>query len=114
MTIVLDGLDMDTAPELVGNFQLDWQITMAHSLNLEWVHMDEYFTDESNLHRYAGHDLVNLRYRYDPGADWYFAARVLNLFDTDYAERADWTGFSGDRYFVGEPASLYLTVGRRL
>lgn len=114
VTVVLDGLDMDTAPELVGNVQLDWQIDMSHSLNFEWVHMDDYYTNESNLNSYEGHDLFNLRYRYDPGDDWYFAARVLNLFDTDYAERADWTGFSGDRYFVGEPASLYLTVGRRL
>jgi outer membrane receptor protein involved in Fe transport len=114
LPVALDGLDMDTAPKLVGNFQLDWQIDNVNSLNLEWVHMDDYFTDETNLHRYEGHDLLNLRYRYDPGDSWYFAARLLNVFDTDYAERADWTGFVGDRYFVGEPASLYLTVGRRL
>jgi outer membrane receptor protein involved in Fe transport len=113
VTILLDGLDMDTAPELVGNVQFDWQINMANSLNFEWVHMDSYYTDESNLFSYEGHDIANVRYQYDSGNDWYFAARVLNVFDTDYAERADWTGFGGDRYFVGEPASVYLTVGRR-
>jgi outer membrane receptor protein involved in Fe transport len=113
-TIVLDGLDMDTAPELTGNVQLDWRLNMANSLNFEWVHMDSYFTDESNQHSYAGHDLVNVRYRYDAANDWYFAARVLNLFDVDYAERADYSALGGgDRYFVGEPVSLYLTVGRR-
>jgi hypothetical protein len=37
---------------------------------------------------------------------------VLNLLDVDYAERADYTSFAGDRYFVGEPRSLYVTVGR--
>jgi outer membrane receptor protein involved in Fe transport len=114
LPVALDGLDMDTAPELVGNVQLDWRLDDVNSLNFEWVHMDDYYTNETNLNRYEGHDLLNLRYRFDPGNDWYFAARVLNVFDIDYAERADWSGFVGDRYFVGEPRSLYLTVGRRL
>jgi len=112
-TIVLDGKDMDTAPELVGNFQLDWRIDDANSLNVELVHMDEYFTDEQNLHSYEGHDIVNVRYRHDFMDSWYFSARILNLLDTDYAERADFSGFAGDRYFVGEPASVYFTVGSR-
>ena len=111
--VSIDGNDMDTAPRLVGNVQLNWNINSQNSLNIEWVHMDDYYTDEANLHRYEGHDLVNLRYRYDSADNWYFAARVTNLFDEDYAERADFSSFGGDRYFVGEPASLYLTVGSR-
>jgi len=111
--VSIDGNDMDTAPRLVGNVQLNWNINSQNSLNIEWVHMDDYYTDEANLHRYEGHDLVNLRYRYDSSDNWYFAARVTNLFDEDYAERADFSSFGGDRYFVGEPASLYLTVGSR-
>jgi outer membrane receptor protein involved in Fe transport len=111
-TIVLNGLEMDTAPKLVGNVQLDWQLNPTNSLNFEWVHMDRYYTDEENLHKYAGHDLLNLRYRYDSPSSWYFAARVLNVLDTDYAERADYSGLGGgDRYFVGEPVSVYFTVG---
>ncbi len=111
--VSIDGNDMDTAPRLVGNVQLNWNINSQNSLNIEWVHMDDYYTDEANLHRYEGHDLVNLRYRYDSSDNWYFAARVTNLFDEDYAERADFSSFGGDRYFVGEPASLYVTVGSR-
>jgi len=33
----------------------------------------------------------------------------MNLTDTKYAERADYA-FGNDRYFVGEPASLYLGI----
>jgi len=113
VTVMLDGKDMDTAPKLVGNVQLNWQVNARNSLNLEWVHMDDYYTDEQNLHSYEGHDVFNLRYRYDSADDWYFAARVTNLFDTDYAERADYSGFGGDRYFVGEPAQVFFTVGGR-
>jgi iron complex outermembrane receptor protein len=112
VTVVLDGKDMDTAPRIVGNVQLNWRIKTASSLNFEWIHMGPYYTDESNLHRYEGHDLLNARYRYDAGNAWYFSARATNVLDVDYAERADYSGFSGDRYFVGEPRSVYLTVGR--
>lgn len=113
VTVLLDGKDMDTAPKLTGDVQLNWAINARNSLNLEWVHMDSYYTDEANEHEYEGHDVFNLRYRYEAANDWYFAARITNLFDTDYAERADYSGFGGDRYFVGEPASLYVTVGSR-
>lgn len=112
-TVDLAGNDMDTAPEMVGNIQLDWRLNEMSSLNFEWVHMGSYYTDESNLHSYPGHDVFNVRYRYDLENDWFVSARVQNLFDTKYAERADYTGFGGDRYFIGEPASLYFTVGSR-
>ncbi|MEK9648196.1 MAG: TonB-dependent receptor, partial [Gammaproteobacteria bacterium] len=68
--VSIDGNDMDTAPRLVGNVQLNWNINSQNSLNIEWVHMDDYYTDEANLHRYEGHDLVNLRYRYDYADNW--------------------------------------------
>ena len=111
VTVSIDGNDIDTAPDLTGNVQLRWAINENNSAQLEWVHMDEYFTNEANTSSYEGHDLVNLRYQYQSTNNWYFAARITNLFDTKYAERADWTSFVGDRYFVGEPASLYVTVG---
>ena len=31
----------------------------------------------------------------------------MNLTDQKYAERADWTTFTGDRYFPGEPARIF-------
>ena len=76
----------------------------------KWLFYD-YYTNETNTNSYEGHDIMNLRYQYQSNDAWYFAARVTNLFDTTYAERADWTSFGGDRYFVGEPASLYVTIG---
>ncbi|MAM71266.1 MAG: TonB-dependent receptor [Gammaproteobacteria bacterium] len=111
VTVAIDGNDIDTAPKLTGNVQLSWQINPSNRASLEWVYMDKYYTEETNTRQYEGHDLTNLRYQYESGDNWYFAARITNLFDTDYAERADFNPFGGDRYFIGEPASLYLTVG---
>ena len=114
--VLLDGKDIDTAPKLTGNAKLNWQINNNSNLNLEWVHMDPYYTDESNNFKYEGHDLLNLRYQYDSQENWYASARITNLLDTDYAERADvnaFSDFSGDRYFVGQERSLYVTLGSR-
>lgn len=110
--VQLAGLDMDTAPRFTGSSQLMWQISDERSLELELVHMDSYFTDEANTAEYDGHDLVNLRYQASMGERWYYGARVTNLLDTDYAERADF-GFGSDRYFVGEPRSVYFSIGQK-
>ncbi|HWK54692.1 MAG TPA: TonB-dependent receptor [Hyphomicrobiales bacterium] len=109
----LAGLDIDTAPRISGSAQLQWRISNDRNLELEWVHMGKYYLDEANTVDYPGHELVNLRYQANWGQGWYYGARVTNLFNTDYAERADY-GFGNERYFVGEPISAYLSVGRRL
>lgn len=108
----LDGLDIDTAPRLTGSAQLNWQIDAGRSLELELIHMGKYYADEANTVEYPGHDLVNLRYQGSWGQGWYYGARITNLFNIDYAERAD-VGFGNERYFVGEPISLYVSLGRR-
>jgi len=108
----LAGLDIDTAPRFTGSAQLNWIISDERSVELELVHMDSYYTDEANTAEYDGHDLVNLRYQAKLNQNWYYGARITNLLDTDYAERADYA-FGNERYFVGEPRSLYVSVGRR-
>ncbi len=107
----LEGNDMDTAPRLIVNANIRWEFIPKHQFNLEYLHVDEYFTDESNEHQYPGHDLWHLRYQYLAEKNWNFAARITNLTDTAYAERADFSSFTGDRYFVGQPRSIFLSIG---
>lgn len=110
-SVDLKGNTVDTAPKWTGSARLDMALAQGHDLELEIIYMDEYFTDDANSmeHIYDGHSLVNLRYQADFDT-WYLGARLTNLLDTEYAERAD-LGFGNDRYFVGEPRSLYLTLG---
>jgi len=37
-------------------------------------------------------------------------ARLLNLTDRAYADRADYTSFSAERYFPGQPRTLSLGI----
>jgi iron complex outermembrane receptor protein len=109
---VIDGNQIDTSPKLMSSAQLGWTISPQHYLELEWIHIGKYYTDEANQNEYPGHDLANLRYNLNINANWHASARVTNLLDVDYAERADF-GFGNERYFVGEPVSLYVSLGAR-
>ena len=103
----IKGNDIDTAPETLGTMALDWQPTEQLTVQLEWVHVGDYFEDPQNEHRYEGHDLFHLRANYQMSSITRMSARIMNLTDRDYAERADYS-FGSDRYFVGTPTTLYL------
>ncbi|MDF2176716.1 TonB-dependent receptor [Aliiglaciecola sp. CAU 1673] len=107
------GNDIDTAPRQMWNMRLDWQPATGKQLELEWQHMGRYYLDPQNSADYPGHDVLNLRASCALDRQWRFGLRVLNLLDTDYAERAD-IGFGQYRYFVGLPRSVYLSLDYRL
>jgi len=107
----IDGNDIDTAPDNFGNFRLVWQATPAITTELEWVSMGEYYTNPENASEYDGHDVFNLRTSWNVNSDLNLSLNVLNVFDEEYAERADWAAFGvGDRYFVGQPVRAFLSV----
>ena len=102
----IDGNDVDSAPKHFGSARLRWDVDVNRLIELEWVHQGRYFTDPENLHRYEGHDLLNLRARWQTAKRWTLSAQLHNLTNEKYADRADYSGFTGDRYFPGEPVSL--------
>lgn len=104
------GNDIDSAPRHMGSVQVGWNIGEETRAELEWVSLGKYYTDIDNLHSYDGHDLFNLRIRHQIARNISGGLRLTNLADTDYAERADYTSFNGDRYFIGEPRSLYADI----
>ena len=98
---VVDGNDVDTAPRWTGNAGVIWSPTEQFSVELEWVHMSEYYTDASNANRYPGHNLINLRANWDITENISLFGAIRNVTNTDYAERADFA-FGSERYFPGE------------
>ncbi|WP_210401700.1 TonB-dependent receptor [Lacimicrobium sp. SS2-24] len=104
----IKGNDIDTAPRVMLNNRLLWQEDEHRSVELEWVKMGRYYLDPQNSADYEGHDLLHLRARQSLG-DWRISLNLLNILDTDYAERADY-GFGQYRYFIGQPRSVYLNL----
>jgi len=71
--------------------------------------MSKYYVNPENTAEYEGHNLLNLRAKYNISTYLSISARLLNITDEDYAERADFS-FGNYRYFVGEPRSLFVSL----
>ena len=103
---------IDTAPEWMWTAGLNWQVGERMATQLEWRHVGEYAMNAANTNVYEGHDLVNLRAQADLAEGVEVFAAVRNLFDTRYAERADFA-FGSERYFPGEERAFSLGVRLR-
>jgi outer membrane cobalamin receptor len=90
--------------------RLRWTPSEKISSELELVSMGEYFTNPENTASYGGHNLLNLRTQYAVNDSVLVYANILNLGDREYAERADWTTFTDDRYFPGEPRRAFIGI----
>ncbi|GHA06962.1 hypothetical protein GCM10008090_15820 [Arenicella chitinivorans] len=106
----LNGNLVDTAPKQFGSTQLGWSPNTGFSMQVEWQHMGDYFTDPENEHRYPGHNLLHLRSQLKLNETWALSMQLNNVLDKRYAERADFTSFTGDRYFPGQPRSVYFSL----
>jgi outer membrane receptor protein involved in Fe transport len=76
---------------------------------LQWTHVGGYWLDESNQHRYGGQDLLDLSLRQELAGGWIVTARIANLADTAYAERADYS-FGNYRYFPGDGREWFVGI----
>jgi outer membrane receptor protein involved in Fe transport len=106
-SVNINGNEIDTAPEHMGSLQFGWEPMPKSFFELEWVHQGNYYLDPENTANYSGHNLLNLRAGFEVSENFSLNAEITNLTDEDYAERADYA-FGSYRYFVGEPASIYV------
>jgi len=103
------GNDVDTAPRDLMRVALEYTPSPGLAAEAEWLVVGDYFVDASNAHRYDGHELLNLRARWDFAPRWSATVRVNNALDTAYADRADFA-FGSYRYFPGRPRSTFLEL----
>ncbi len=103
------GRDVDTAPRWQGSAELRFASEGPIDASLQWISMGSYFLDAENLYDYPGHDLANLRVAYAMTDRWALVARVNNLADVDYADRADFA-FGNYRYFPGRGRQFFLQM----
>ena len=109
----INGNDIDTAPRKIANLDLTWQANDNTRIALQWHRVGSYYTDPENLHKYAGHDIISLRAQWQLTDTIEVLARVINITNKAYAERADYTSFTGDRYFPGKPRNAMLSATYR-
>lgn len=105
-----DGNEVDTAPRRLGSAHWRWEGERSTS-ELELVRIGSHFINASNTARYGGHTVLNWRGTWDATPRVRLFARLVNLLDTAYADRADFA-FGGYRYFPAMPRQVY--VGAKL
>lgn len=110
----IQGNIIDTAPKVQTNTRLRYVLSDSITTELEWQYVSRYFTDAENLNKYEGHHLLHARIHYALTSNVSLFARINNLLDVNYAERADFTSFSGARYFPGRPRNVMLSMSLML
>ncbi|HIJ62622.1 MAG TPA: TonB-dependent receptor [Rhodospirillaceae bacterium] len=109
---VRKGSLIPEAPRTLANLRLGRNILEDCRVEVEWVHMDNYFTDNADTHSYGGHELFNLRATARMTDRLSINATVMNLTDRAYADRAAITTTGIDQYFPGSP--MTIMAGARL
>ncbi|MGI9234588.1 MAG: TonB-dependent receptor [Woeseiaceae bacterium] len=103
------GNDVDSAPRWLGSAELLFEPGTLAMLALQWMSIGEYYLDAENRFQYPGHNLLNLRTRIDLTRTLSVTARVNNLMNESYADRADYA-FGQYRYFPGRSRELFIEL----
>lgn len=103
------GDEVDEAPRHLGSARMLWTPGADTELSLAANYVGSHYLDAANAHRYHGHTIFSLQAGHDLGEGWRAEARVRNLTDRAYAERADFA-FGQYRYFPGRGRSLHLSL----
>jgi iron complex outermembrane receptor protein len=110
---IIDGNDVDTAPRNLHSLSIDVGLgkggtsaPLHGALDVNYV--DRYFLDAANTASYPGHVVANARISFKSPGNLNLALRVDNLFDTRYADRADFA-FGNYRYFPARGRAVFLS-----
>jgi len=102
------GNEIQSAPEEVANTRINYSPSALNGgrAELEWVHLGEYWMDQSNTEKYSGHELINLRLNYFATKTFETFIRLMNVGDKTYATSASFS--RGESTFApGMPRTLY-------
>lgn len=114
------GNEMESAPRTMTNTRLNYRPLSSpeYKIAVEWVHLGNYWMDQANTEKYDGHDLLNLRARYEINKKSTAYLRIMNLTDEKYATAATYkpAAFGNPEkfeYAPGMPLTLYLGYSQK-
>lgn len=108
-----DGNEVGKAPSTLGNVSVRYEPLALHSfmLELEWEHVGDYFTDETNTQKYSGHYLINLRSQYQITSGMSVYGRIQNLTDKRYSTyTSNQVGSEEISYRPGAPLTVFAGI----
>ena len=110
--VILSGNQMDTAPCVLAHARWSAKIGSSGTVEVEIHRIGSHYLNASNTARYGGHNVVNFRMDLHLSKQWSIFGRILNVFDTYYADRADFA-FGTYRYFPADLRQFFVGIKRR-
>jgi iron complex outermembrane receptor protein len=112
------GNEIESAPRHIANTRFVFSpVRQRGSAAVEWQHVDNYFTDPANEHRYEGYDLFNLYLTAPVIHGFDVVGRVNNLANTRYAVTTSFNPFvptaEQERFTPGLPRTFFLGMQYR-
>lgn len=104
------GSQVDGAPDWRLSGSLSWFPRDGHSYQLFMEGVGGYPLEATNTHHYGGHLVLGLGGKHRLKANQSISWRINNLTDRTGATRADYSGFTGHRYFPLEPRSVTVAL----
>mgnify|MGYP000166547580 CR=1 FL=1 len=102
--------DQAEAPENIANVRLIYTPERLTGFTgmLEWEHIGSYWLEDTNdKGRYSGHDVANLKLRYQASNELAVFARVMNITDRLYAESASYS-YGNANYTPAAPRQVFV------
>ncbi len=105
------GNEIESAPRVIANTRFTYKPALLNGgrVELEWVHLGDYWMDQSNTGKYDGHDIYHLRFNHRMDKQLNLFARVINVTDELYATAAS-ISRGNNEYAPGMPRTLYAGV----
>ncbi len=100
-----------SAPKNLANIRLFFTPKFLRGFTglIEWEFVDKYWLDEKNTIEYAGYNLFNLKMNYDINNTISAFAKITNLTDKIYAERATYS-WGKEKYTPGAPRQFLIGI----
>ena len=103
------GNQVDSAPRQVGSIHWSWAISAGVSSEIEYSYVGKHYLNASNTAEYKGHSVMNWFGFWTVSEKLAFQGKISNLFDQEYADRADYA-FGNYRYFPAPPRQFLLGI----
>lgn len=111
-TVDYSGKEIPQAPRQIINTRLVYKPALLKGgiAELEWVRLGKYWLDDANTEKYSGHNLFNFRVSYRISKLLEIYARVINITDKLYAERASKSGSDAAQFAPGQPRTFFAGI----
>lgn len=106
------GNGMEVAPRTIFNAEMTVHLPLLDGVDVgaDISSIGDYWMDAANTAEYGGHQVVNIRMSASITQDIHLFARVGNVADVLYAERATTHPFRGDEFAPGAPRNVNVAL----